>query len=272
MVVYECFFLANATVEQYYLILWMISTFFSFASNCVGYFVFYNLIHGLLGRLTDAGNPYRPIAIMHWIVVGIVSAFSLACWGMYVAVQDFSVMSPNFHFFGVYRYVQSALEIVYWLVSIEVLAWTIFIAVKAGSYRFNTKVSSRPYTSKSIRSNTSQTPAIALIFASIFWLGNNLEWAVIQILYIIKGNFTPVYLGLVVSVTQFLFVIGIFVGILVCCNSWSRLDDAYEKPAAMMQQPYGTAPSNGQYQVYQPYQAQAPQMLQPYPQQPQEQH
>lgn len=120
----------------------------------------------------------------------------------------------------------------------------------------------------SIKSNTLQTPAIALIFGSIFWLLVNLMWTVVQILYgLERGNIFPSYLPLIESVVQFCFIIGLFVGILLCCDSWSKLDGPEDKAAATtLQYPYPTAQNNGHYQAYQPYQAYT-QQTQPSPQQ-----
>lgn len=148
IVIYDCFFLSSATLTQYFRIDWIIQTFFSYLSDCLGFFVFYNLIHGLLDRLIDAGNPYKVVKILHWVVLGIVSALSLACWGLMVAAENYEVYEMRGYYptgpnlISVNSYVESAQSILYLVVSIEILVWAIFIAVKAGSHRFNSKVSS----------------------------------------------------------------------------------------------------------------------------------
>ena len=108
------------------------------------FFVFYNLIHGLLDHLTDAGKPYALVSSIHWVILGLVSALSLAAWGLFVAWE---VLDVNDVYSGpldvtmAYVKVDGARSIVYWIVSIEILAWAIFVIVKAGSHRFNSKVS-----------------------------------------------------------------------------------------------------------------------------------
>lgn len=121
----------------------MIYDFLSLLSNCLVFFVFYNLIHGLLDRLTDAGKPYAVVAIIHWVILGIVSALSVAGWGLYVAYQVYDVnhtYSGSYSLSLVYEKVWAARTILYWVVSLEILAWTIFVFAKAGSHRFNSKV------------------------------------------------------------------------------------------------------------------------------------
>lgn len=100
-------------------------------------------------------------------------------------------------------------------------------------------------------------------------------WAVVSIAYSLDATYYnyPQYMDVVESVCQFSFVIGIYVGILLCCSNWSKLDKFAEQPAVTAQYPYGAMPGNQHYQTYQPYPQQAyPQPQQPYPQQPYPQH
>lgn len=108
------------------------------------------------------------------------------------------------------------------------------------------------------------------MIGSVFWFALNLMGAVVTIAYSLgtKWYIYPQYLNLVESVCQFVFVIGIGVGILLCCSNWSKLDKFVEQPAVAAQYPYGVVPDNQQYQTYQMYPQQPyPQPQQPYPQQ-----
>ncbi|KAJ5098050.1 hypothetical protein N7532_005051 [Penicillium argentinense] len=247
-IIYEIFFLAEAVVTQYYNIDIMLQIFFSVFTYCIIVFVFYNLIHRMLNRLTDSGKPYATVAIVHWIILGIVTTVSLASWALSVVirvkfVQDeyFSDISRDLN------KVDSARAIILWLISLEIFAWTVFVAMKAGSHRF-----------------TSRSPVYALLAGSICWFAFCLMYAVIYIRYYLEVTYIyPSYLNLVTSVLTFIFGIGTLVGILLCCQKWRHVDDSADKAPATMQYPYAGAP-------YQPYPLQ--QQWQPYPGQPQPQY
>lgn len=122
----------------------MLYNFFGIVSSCLVFFVFYNLIHGLLGHLTDAGNPYAVVSTVHWVILGLVSLLSLASWGLFVAWEVLQVTDgydSTWSLMRIYVNVAGARSIVYWVMSLEILAWAIFVIAKAGSHRFNSKVS-----------------------------------------------------------------------------------------------------------------------------------
>lgn len=142
ILVYEIFFFANATVQMYYVIDLMLNEFFGLAAGCLIFFVFYHLIHSILNRLTDAGKPYAVVAIVHWVILGLVSVVSLATFGLYVAFQVQYVQ--NYYYSSIakqYNNLEAARAIIWWILSLEIVAWFIFIVVKAGSHRFASRVS-----------------------------------------------------------------------------------------------------------------------------------
>ncbi|KAJ5690672.1 hypothetical protein N7462_005064 [Penicillium macrosclerotiorum] len=244
-VIYEIFYLAEATITQYYVIDLMLNEFFFLLGSCLLFFVYYHLINGMLDRLTDSGKPYAAVAVIHWVVIGLVSLISLATWAMYVAYQ---VQYVNNGYTGALRQsypkLESARAIIYWLLSLEILAWVIFVTVKAGSHRF-----------------TSRLPVIALTVSSLFWMALNMMYAIVFIRYTLEDTVrtTPKYLSTVESVCQFFFIVAIFTGILFCCMNWRKVDDRQDKPSLPAQHPY---------QTYQTYQQQYPAQ----PQQPLYQH
>lgn len=141
ILVYGILFLANATVTMYYVIDLMLNEFFYLAAGCLVFFVFYHLIHSILDRLTDAGKPYAVVSIIHWVILGLVSVVSLATFGLYVAFQVQIVQGSYSKIVDPYNKLESARAIIWWILSLEIVAWFIFIAVKAGSHRFTSKVS-----------------------------------------------------------------------------------------------------------------------------------
>ncbi|KAJ5388643.1 hypothetical protein N7509_011184 [Penicillium cosmopolitanum] len=251
-IVYQIFFLAEATITQYYNIDLMLQVFFSDLAIVMVVFVFYNLIHRLLNRLTDSGKPYAAIAIVHWIILGILAVISLAAWAMFVVVRVRYVQGPYgdlTEFSLDVNKVDGARTILFFVVSLEIFAWILFAAIKAGSHRF-----------------TSRVPVYALLGGSICWFALTLTNAVVYIRYYIEIVYVaPDYLQTALAILQFLFGVGTLVGILLCCQKWRHVDDSMGKPQAVtVQYPYGSGP----YQQYPGYE----QQFQPYPGQPQPQY
>jgi hypothetical protein len=244
ILVYEILFFANATVQMYYVIDLMLNEFFGLAAGCLIFFVFYHLIHSILNRLTDAGKPYAVVAIVHWVILGLVSVVSLATFGLYVGFQVQNVQ--NYYYSPIakqYNNLEAARAIIWWILSLEIVAWFIFIVVKAGSHRFASKF-----------------PIFTLLGGSIAWMALNLTYAVIYIRFSLENVIQPNYLVCLQSVLQFFFIVGTFVGILLACMKWRSVDDREDKNVAA-QYPYPP----GQYQTYQAYQQQNPtQMRAPY--------
>jgi hypothetical protein len=142
IIIEESFFLAETVVTNYYLIDVFLYVFFLSLSECMLIFVFYNIIHKLLDRLTDSGRPYAAVVIIHWIVLALAVVLAVASWALYVGYEVTSVQDSFPYRLGrIYTKVESARAILYWIVSLEILAWSIFATVKAGSHRFVSRVS-----------------------------------------------------------------------------------------------------------------------------------
>lgn len=133
---------------RYYLITWMLSTFFNLLGICLTFYVFWSLLHRMLGRLTDSGKPYKAVTVLHWVLQGLIVVLSLADWALYVAYLASTVTGygSSVEILGKnWIRLESALFIIYFLLSVEVLAWSIFVVVKAGNHRFVSKVSGIQY-------------------------------------------------------------------------------------------------------------------------------
>ncbi|OQD90888.1 hypothetical protein PENANT_c001G02445 [Penicillium antarcticum] len=234
-IIYEALYIADVYVTEYYRIILMLGTFFYFLATLLLFYVFWSLVHRLLGRLTDSGKPYAAVTIIHWILLGIISAVSIASWGMFVAYEVGQVTYISLEITLAWIDLDSALTIIFWLLSIEIAAWTIFVIVKAGTHRF-----------------LSKTPAISLLVGSVCWFAVNMMWAILAIRYNLeKGNSYPVYLVCAKPVIIFVFLVGTFMGIVLCCAKWSTLGvgpDKYEHAAVTGQYPPQYPP--GQYPGY----------------------
>lgn len=81
-------------------------------------------------------------------------------------------------------------------------------------------------------------------------------WAIVSIRHSLNTTYFAYaeYLNLVEAVCQFFFIIGIYVGILLCYSGWSKLDKFVGQPALAEQYAYGAVPGNRHaYQGYQQY-------------------
>ncbi|KAJ5127871.1 hypothetical protein N7448_008650 [Penicillium atrosanguineum] len=245
-IIEESLFLADVTVTQYYLIDLFLYDFFLLLSECMLIFVFYNVIHKLLGHLTDSGRPYAAAVVIHWIALAFAVALAVASWALYVGyLVAFVQSSSDYHLGTIYNKVESARAIYFWLISLEILAWSIFATVKAGSHRF-----------------ISRMPAVALIIGSVFWFALNMKWAVIAMRYWLPADGrAPQYLSTAVSVCQFFFCGGIYVGLLTCCMNWSKVGGEDEKRVPTQ---YAVPASYPMYPAYTTY-PQFPQSPQEYP-------
>lgn len=259
------FYLADATVTYYYVIVLMLGEFFALLTECLLVYVFYNLIHRLLERLTDSGKPYAPVKIVHWVFLSILAIISVADWGVFVAMWVGMVnRQPNFYeLWDTGAKLAASRSIISWLIALEILAWTIFVLVKAGSHRFASKVRrlSVPPSQYSKLMDLVQLPPISLIIGSFFYFALELMYAVCVIRFNLEGHRAPWSINTTRSICRFFFCVGTSVGLLLCCMYWRKLGDEDDKPPTA-----GPVGGPGQpYQVWQQY----PQQYAPYPPQQQ---
>ncbi|KAJ6024195.1 hypothetical protein N7540_004992 [Penicillium herquei] len=231
-VIIDIFYLANATVKETYHIAYILSYLFSMVGYWLVFMVFYIIIHKLLDRLTDSGRPYAILNAFHWVVLAIVAVISLADFGIYTALTVKEVEeTTTVKLIKDSNKIYTARTIIYFIVSLEIFAWGIYVALKAGAHRF-----------------TSKMPVFAVITGSLCWFGYNLMFAIVAMKYYLGNVFyiyVPVYLPVLEDVLQFIFVIGIFSGILLSMMNWYKLDGhSYQnKPqvATSAQYPYNSA-------------------------------
>ncbi|KAJ6065216.1 hypothetical protein N7444_000869 [Penicillium canescens] len=189
-IIYGALHIAEAYVTEYYRVILMLGIFFNLLATVLAFYVFWSLIHRLLGRLIDSGKPYAAVTIIHWILLGILSAVSLADWALLEPI-----------------------------------------------------VSCRGHP----LSPSSSAPSA--------FFAVNLMWAILAIRYNLENNKDyPVYLMTARSVIAFVFLVGTFMGIVLCCAKWSSLGtgpDKYEHAAVTGQYPSQYPP--GQYPAYPQY-------------------
>ncbi|KAJ5083503.1 hypothetical protein N7456_012930 [Penicillium angulare] len=235
-VVPDIIYLAAVWVKQSYVIAYILNYIFALASYSLLFGVFYMIIHRSLDRLTDSDKPYLAVNVVHWVIVGIVAAVSIADFGLYAALTVKEVESDlTYKLLKTQNRLYVARCIIYFIVSFEVLAWSIFVAVKARTRQF-----------------LSNTPVNWIVASSLCWFGYNIM-------------IIPSYLGVIEVVFQFVFVVGIFTGILLSIMNWHKLGGEEVYGPAPVQYPYNA--TQGGYQYPQGYQHQSYQQPQGYVQQ-----
>ncbi|KAJ5120701.1 uncharacterized protein N7515_010089 [Penicillium bovifimosum] len=241
VVIYEGLVVAETLVTYYYLIISMLWELFVVVAIAITFHIFWSFIHRFLARLSDSGRPSSAVAAVHWIFFSIIFVVGLAEFALTVVTYVYMVNPGAGDIYSMANAgarLGAALKIIYWLMSMEILAWLAFIFVKSGRLM-------------------SKTPVITLIAGAVSWFAVCFGWAVVQIHYTLLVNPAPTYLSFAQSVIQLIFWIGTFTGILLCCGKWRTLGDAHEKHSV----PQGPV---SQYPSQYPHQDQA-QYPAPYP-------
>ncbi|KAJ5239192.1 hypothetical protein N7468_003811 [Penicillium chermesinum] len=236
------FSFARIKTSNYFNIDFMAGYFFFVAASCFVVFVLYSLAHGFLDRLADAGRPFATAMKAHWVVLGFLVALSLADWGLFVAYVVLLISEQDTLLAEPFAKLDGVRACIFCAIAIEILLWSIYIAVKASSRRFASKVPP------------------SLILAALSWFGFTVMYCIIGIRFdFIEDLSVPDYQSLVMSVCEFVFCVGLFVGIILCLLNWRQLQDPQEKPAAVMHESHDTAaqipavpaPEGGPYRAYQ---------------------
>lgn len=259
-------------MTKYYLISLMLWDFFKFVAICLTFYVFWNLIHRFLGLIRASGKPHVAVTIIHYIFLVIIFLVSLAEWGMSVASYVRSVTSTNDDDMQwIWTQLIAAEYIVYWVLSTEILAWGIFVAIKVRSNSFVSKVSPTQihmyflYIAQQLTGHF-QMPAMAFITAAISWCAVSSALAIIYIRYSLMPTYDglPIYLNAAEAIIQFVLWVGTYTGILLCCAKWRNLGDEQKYPAPQFQPQYPPAQFQPQYLAQSPEVQYPPVQQQPY--------
>ena len=137
--------IARATVQQSYIVLSMLNQIFYSVTAMLGFYIFWKMVQKLLERVAEKqpSKVFVPVAIVHWVLLAILSALSMAECGTYIAfiVKGINEGSGNLQLVFHYNKLSSGLSILCWVASFEILCWIVFAFVKSG----DKKVISFPY-------------------------------------------------------------------------------------------------------------------------------
>jgi hypothetical protein len=100
--------------------------------------VFYALLHGLIGSLPGTDTGYPKTEFFHWGLIGIIAIAGIIEWTLYVLTV---VALSNFHFWSmVWKITETATIIIRWLVSWEILTWSIVLSIRTVRLRADVMV------------------------------------------------------------------------------------------------------------------------------------
>ncbi|KAF7178495.1 hypothetical protein CNMCM7691_007194 [Aspergillus felis] len=242
---YMFFYICEVTVKQSYVVMLMLQTIFWLLALFLMFYVLYQVIQAYLNRIGNGGKTFLPVSIVHWVLLGVLGILMVVNAAMYIALLVMEVNgNSQWQIIGHYNRIAEARIIVSWLMSLEVLVWTIFIIAKS---RFSSK-----------------TGSVTLALAGFFLFVLCLEDLIVTIMYNFEGKKTPPYLNLATSIVSFFCTIGIYFGLIFCCIQWCKASKIYSQehaqPAHHAQPP--PPPPPGPYapmSSYQPYQPPSPQ-------------
>lgn len=127
----------EATVKESYVVVSILNLIFYLITFLLGFFVFWYLVHKLLERVLErtSSNINRIVTIIHWVILVIFCAIAIAECAVYIAsvAENFIDSYASWLLTYDFNNVSSALTIIFWVASIEILGWYIFIAVKTGT-------------------------------------------------------------------------------------------------------------------------------------------
>lgn len=127
----------------------MLNQIFYLLAAMLGFYIFWHVIQKLLERVaeTNPSKAFAPLAIVHWVLLGIMSAIAAAECAMYIAFVVRSIDDSSGSLLLAYEYnaLSAALSIICWVASLEILGWVVFVSTKAGGDKKVLSSISTPY-------------------------------------------------------------------------------------------------------------------------------
>lgn len=126
----------------------IIGAFFRHATICALFYIFYQTINICLDVLTTGTKPPRWIKNLHWGILGVILITAIIDWAFYIQQMlsqksrstGHSVKAMTDIVNRMYD-IELACSIIRWISSMEVLAWTIYLATKATKTRAKIRAS-----------------------------------------------------------------------------------------------------------------------------------
>lgn len=225
----------HAKVQQSYVVISMLNQIFYLLAVMLGFFIFWLVIQKLLERMAEnkPSREFAPVALVHWIILGVLSVISIAECAMYIAFMVKGVDGSAGYARLVFDYnkLSSGLSILCWVASMEILCWVIFAFA-----RIEQKVFSPHSTIIYILCKlTTQAGLTPLTIGTFFFFTINLVMAILQIHYVLRQNLPPDHLNATRSIIEFVCTVGIYTNLLLCFRKWHHVH--ISPPQMLIQEP-----------------------------------
>lgn len=118
----------------------MLAELFRSFAYCSTFFIFYQSIHWFLERIHKDSKILPFVKIGRWVIYALTCSFTAASWAYFVFYNVFTVESTEVEKFAHYNRVWIKLlatrRIIWWLVSLEILAWLSYSGFKVYKTEF----------------------------------------------------------------------------------------------------------------------------------------
>ena len=216
--------IARATVQQSYVVLSMLNQIFYSLTAILGFYIFWKLVQKLLERVAEKkpSKAFVPVAVIHWVLLAILSALSIAECGTYIAfiVKGVNEGSSNLQLVLHYNKLSSGLSILCWVASFEILCWIIFAFAKSGDRKVFSVLYSN-YMRIHMLMCSMKADLTPLATGGFFFFLINFVLAILQIQYVLQQNLAPDYLNAVQSLIEFICTVGTYTGLILCFQRWN---------------------------------------------------
>ncbi|KAL4892266.1 hypothetical protein BDV59DRAFT_202776 [Aspergillus ambiguus] len=231
-------YVLNKTVQLNYVAINMLEIIFYLLAWVLLFSVFYRVTHRHLESFSE-GEPFPRVILAHWTILGVLSALAIANCATRIASLALAV-NQSVSAEAVYQQdsrLSTARAAIFMLISLEILAWTIFI----------------------LRKSQSKTGTVALLVGILMCFAQNLTATITIIQTSLVDRPLPPYVNAVATLIEFFCILGIYTGIIICSLQWQKSDDntetAVQPPPSRSSFPStlkGKEPSRPQYQPYRP--------------------
>ncbi|OQE24067.1 hypothetical protein PENFLA_c010G04758 [Penicillium flavigenum] len=202
----ECIDLTGTKVKRAYGLANLLQHFAGLFSLCTIFFLFYRLINHFQERST--GRSPTGLIVLHGVFLGLMAAICVADWTLYVGYSVITSLASER--WGIYcGWVQCARQIVFWVASLEVVIWALFVTVR--TFRIDRQA---------------RASVFSFLLSSIGFFAMNLMWAIITIQWdIIAYLAYPRWVSYFEPIFRFGCTVITYFGVLLCCTRLAGLED-----------------------------------------------
>lgn len=114
--------------------LWMIimEYLFQYLGYCATFCIFYRVINWFIERIHKEGNLAHIVKVTHWVFFALMCSYTAVAWAVSIYFRVEFVESTDVDkindWGNIFTYTMSAVEIIWWVASLEVCVWVGYAA------------------------------------------------------------------------------------------------------------------------------------------------